>query len=122
MVESVLFFVVVVALSYGIYIRGRARRVAETIHIGDPIDYTLTIWAERAIAAESMENNSLPLQPQRISVEYAVSVIFAEEREMREARIACAESASADFHRRFTPILGEINIGAVRFDPVHKDG
>ena len=122
MIESVLLFVVVAALSYGVYIRGRAKRAAATIHIGDPIDYTLTIWAERAIADGSMENNRLPVQPQRISVDYAVSVIFAEEREMREARTACAESASADFHRRFTPILGEINIGAVRFDPVHKDG
>ncbi len=121
MVESVLFFVVVSVLSYGIYMRNRAKKAAASIHLGDPIDYTLTIWAERAAVDGSRGGNQLSAQPQRISVDYAISLVFAAEEEMREARIACAQSASEDFHRRFVPILGKVDIGAIRFDPVHRD-
>lgn len=122
MFESVLFFIVAAVLSYGIYIRGRAKRAAATIRIGDSIDYTLTIWAERALRGDSMGSDQLAVQPQRISVDYAVSLVFAEEEEMSKARTACAQRASEDFNRRFVPMLGAVKIGAIRFDLAHRDG
>lgn len=123
MLESIMFFVVMAALSYGLYIRGRAKRSAAIINLGDSIDYTLTLWAERAVedVDMDMENGQKEVRLQRISAEYAITMVFAEEEEMREVRTAYAQSAREDFQRHFEPLLGQINIGAVRFDPANGE-
>ncbi|MFT5087651.1 MAG: hypothetical protein ACI8PG_002011 [Planctomycetota bacterium] len=121
MFESVLLFIVIVALSYGLYIRGQAKRSAAIIHMGDSIDYTMTIWAERDTSGVDVVNGQQEVELRRISAEYAISLVFAEEGEMREARITYAQSASKDFQQHLAPLLGQVNIGAIRFDPVHRE-
>jgi len=122
MFEPVLLFIVIAVLTYGLYIRNRTKRSAELLHMGDSVDYTMTIWAERDMNGVDVEHGQEEVKLQRISAEYAISLVFAEEEEMREARTAYAQSASKDFHQRLAPLLGQINIGAIRFDPILREG
>jgi hypothetical protein len=72
MFESVLLFIVIVALSYGLYIRGQAKISAAIIHMGDSIDYTMIIWGERDTSGVDVVNGQQEVELRRISAEYAI--------------------------------------------------
>jgi hypothetical protein len=87
----------------------------DSVFSSEPIDYIITAWAEKS-AVPDLAAPIDDLEPQKIIVEYHVSV-QGESAEQQSALCGeYARQASADFRRRFTPMLGDFNIGAVRFE------
>ncbi len=119
MSESILAFVGLVILflvTSLIYVAKKAKKSTATN--SEAVDYTVTIWAVRRAAPgppQAALNDNL--SPQKITAEYMVSIQAGSDEEQAAMRGAGARKASMDFKRRFKPILGEVDIGAVRFDP-----
>ena len=103
-----------------------ARKNPPTVQAFDtgPVDYIVTIWAEEGAAADAAP----PLHDphlhdphlHKITVEYGVLLQADSAEELSTIRGEAAHRASADFRQRFSPMFGEINIGAVAFEPLDE--
>lgn len=84
-----------------------------------PADYAVTIWAEQGAESAHAEFDE-KLVPHRITAEYLMRLQVDSAADLDEALREFVRRASADFRQRFTPVLGEFNIGAVLCQPAQE--
>ena len=109
-----LVVIVLFSLSIGtVFMTRKFKR--EAVFDAGAIDYILTLWAERSEPLNSPQETAFVLQ--RISVDYHVTFQADSAEQQRALRDTYARQAQTDFCSRFTPFLGDFNIGALRFEP-----
>ena len=111
-------FLVLLSLAAGmVFFRRKFKN--DVVFDSEPIDYTITMWAERSGVPNSGPE-SLAQGPHKITAEYYVTFQAESVEQQRQLRGDYAQPAQADFHSRITPMLGEFNIGALRFEPTDE--
>ncbi len=111
-------FLVLLSLAAGmVFFRRKFNH--DVVFDSKPIDYTITMWAERSEGPKSGPE-SLAQGPHKITAEYYVTFQAESVEQQRQLRGDYAHQAQADFHRRLTPMLGDFNIGALRFEPTDE--
>lgn len=110
---GVIVFCLLVSLIYA-----KKQPPAAQLFDPQPTDYAVTIWADEARSATSKPTDAP--QPHRITVEYVTSLQANSTDELANAQAQFVHRCNADFHRRFTPILGAYNIGAVLCQPASE--
>ena len=83
------------------------------------IDYTITLWAERNEAPHPTPE-LLSGGPHKITAEYCVNFRAESMEQQRQIRGDYILQAQTDFHLRFTSMLGDFNVGAIRFQPTDE--
>ena len=111
-------FLVLLSLGAGM-VFFRRKFSHDVVFDSEPIDYTITMWAERS-QVPNAGPESLAQGPDKITAEYYVTFQAESAEQQRQLRGDYAHQAQADFHRRITPMLGEFNIGALRFEPTDE--
>ena len=120
MSDYTLLVVLVVLLSLAagmVFFRRKFK--ADVVFDSRLIDYTITLWAERSEAPDSAPE-LLARGPNKITAEYYATFQAESVEQQRQLRGDYVRQAQADFHRRFTTMLGDFNIGALRFEPTDE--
>jgi hypothetical protein len=118
--EYTLALVVIVLFGFAmgtVFMTRRFKR--EVVFDVSSTDYIITLWAERS----APPNAPTEMVLQKVSANYKVTFQADSPEEQRVQRDTYAQQARTDFSSRFTPLLGEFNIGALRFEPLndHED-
>lgn len=100
------------------FIYARKQSPVAQLFDSQPTDYAFTIWADQADPIPPGTTDAP--QPQRITVEYITRLQADSAEELTSAQAGFVRRCNADFQRRFIPILGAFNIGAVRCQPANE--
>ena len=118
--EAVLVIAGLAILSLFANMLSREKSGAEN-DIGQPIEHTITVWGERERPPSQQPAARSPEPaPQRITVEYSVTIDADSEEMLAVLQHESVAAANEDFRRRFARFLHghEIGSGVVRIEAV----